>query len=557
MSRRNTISREFFATIAAVLVLGLSVMCAIQTALSAAYFIGERKSSLTDVLNGATALSERFADEGSIVTKPLQGEDVLERAHSGFELFNTASGALVFIADENGQILLHTGDDAFTGAGVPASYIDELNEGNDIFETGTLDGVYCAKYYTAGRRITVGGQDGYLFAASPMAALGSYMTDMLTMFGISAAVILILCSILCWVLAKRITGPIEDISEAARRLGSGDFTARAPVDGCVELADFATTFNNMAARLQTIDNSRGQFMGNIAHELRTPMTTIKGFIDGMLDGTIPPEETKHYLGIVSQETGRLARLVQNMLDITKLEAGEVPIHAQTYDLWKTVTDVVLSDEQRIEDGKIDIQGLGGDPLLIHADPDFVHQVVYNIVDNAIKFTPVGGMITLRIVQKQTAPHGSVDYEFHIRDTGIGMSKEFASHIFDEFSREHTATENKVVGTGLGLSIVKSFVELMGGKIYVESEQGKGTKFTVEISLEIASEEDVYKKKESEQSIISDKSIGKRILLAEDIQMAKNAGMNGHIAKPLDGEKMITVLKQCLADNSDVKIQEDL
>ena len=205
MSRRNTISREFFATIAAVLVLGLSVMCAIQAALSAAYFIGERKSSLTDVLNGATALSERFADEGSIVTKPLQGEDVLERAHSGFELFNTASGALVFIADENGQILLHTGDDAFTGAGVPASYIDELNEGYDIFETGTLDGVYCAKYYTAGRRITVGGQDGYLFAASPMAALGSYMTDMLTMFGISAAVILILCSILCWVLAKRIT----------------------------------------------------------------------------------------------------------------------------------------------------------------------------------------------------------------------------------------------------------------------------------------------------------------------------------------------------------------
>ena len=161
MSRRNTISREFFATIAAVLVLGLSVMCAIQAALSAAYFIGERKSSLTDVLNGATALSERFADEGSIVTKPLQGEDVLERAHSGFELFNTASGALVFIADENGQILLHTGDDAFTGAGVPASYIDELNEGDDIFETGTLDGVYCAKYYTAGRRITVGGQDGY------------------------------------------------------------------------------------------------------------------------------------------------------------------------------------------------------------------------------------------------------------------------------------------------------------------------------------------------------------------------------------------------------------
>ena len=224
MSRRNTISREFFATIAAVLVLGLSVMCAIQTALSAAHFISERKSSLTDVLNGATALSERFADEGSIVTRPLQGEDLVERAHSGFELFNTTSGALIFIADKSGSILLHTGDEAFTGANVPPAYIVQLDEGSDIFETGTLDGVYNAKYYTAGRRITVGGQDGYLFAASPMNALGSYMTDMLAMFGISAAAILLLCSVLCWVLARRITGPIEDISEAARRLGSGLLT---------------------------------------------------------------------------------------------------------------------------------------------------------------------------------------------------------------------------------------------------------------------------------------------------------------------------------------------
>ena len=223
--------------------------------------------------------------------------------------------------------------------------------------------------------------------------------------------------------------PIEDISEAARRLGSGDFTARAPVDGCVELADFATTFNNMAARLQTIDNSRGQFMGNIAHELRTPMTTIKGFIDGMLDGTIPPEETKHYLGIVSQETGRLARLVQNMLDITKLEAGEVPIHAQTYDLWKTVTDVVLSDEQRIEDGKIDIQGLGGDPLLIYADPDFVHQVVYNIVDNAIKFTPAGGTISFAAERR-----GNM-VEVRIENTGAGIAPEALPFVFERFYKE--------------------------------------------------------------------------------------------------------------------------
>ena len=470
MSRRNTISREFFSTIAVVLVLGLSVMCAIQTALSAAYFVQERCTALNDILNGASKLCETFAEDGSVLTRPLDNEQARENARNGFDLFTTSSGAVLFVTDENGDILLHTGSEDFTEQPIPADMLAEMDAGDNIFKTGTLGGVYSGKYYTAGRRVEVGGYTGYLFAASPMTALASYMGDMLAMFGISAAVILLLCSLLCWVLAKRITGPIEDISEAARRLGSGDFTARAPVDGCVELADFATTFNNMAARLQTIDNSRGQFMGNIAHELRTPMTTIKGFIDGMLDGTIPPEETKHYLGIVSQETGRLARLVQNMLDITKLEAGEVPIHAQTYDLWKTVTDVVLSDEQRIEDGKIDIQGLGGDPLPIYADPDFVHQVVYNIVDNAIKFTPAGGTISFAAER-----HGNM-VEVRIENTGAGIAPEALPFVFERFYKEDRSRGMNTRGSGLGLHICKILINLSGGQIHAESEEGKWCRF---------------------------------------------------------------------------------
>lgn len=473
MNRRNTISREFFATIAAVLVLGLSVMCAIQTALSAAYFISERRSSLTDVLNGAAALSERFADEGSIVTKPLQGDDILERAHSGYELFNTASGALVFIADENGQILLHTGDDAFTGENVPLAYIDRMNEG-DIFVTGTLDGVYSAKYYTAGRCITVGGQKGYLFAASPMTALGGYMRDMLAMFSISAVVILVLCSILCWVLARRITGPIEDISEAARRLGSGDFTARAPVDGCVELADFATTFNNMAARLQTIDNSRGQFMGNIAHELRTPMTTIKGFIDGMLDGTIPPEETKHYLGIVSQETGRLARLVQNMLDITKLEAGEYVVNAKNYDIWETLGAVLMNNEQRLTEGRIGVGGYVPQRTLVYADSDLIYQVVYNIVDNAIKFTPPGGRIDLSVNTDKDRVYVT------IRNTGEGVPAEQLPLLFDRFYKGDKSRGLHAGGAGLGMHISKVLIGVSGGSIRADSDSASWTAFTFDL-----------------------------------------------------------------------------
>ena len=469
MNRRHTISREFFSTIAAVLVLGLSVMCAIQTALSAAYFVNERRAALTAILDGAVALTDRFAEAGYIVTRPL-GDDRAQSARSGYELFNTSSGAMVFVTAEDGSVLLHTEGADFTDRRVPQKMLDQMDVGDDLFVTGTLDGVYTDKYYTAGRRIDINGTVGYLFAASPMTALGSYIMDMLVMFGISAVAILLLCSLLCWVLARRITGPIEAISDAARKLGSGDFTARAPVDGCVELADFATTFNNMATRLQTIDNSRGQFMGNIAHELRTPMTTIKGFIDGMLDDTIPQEENQHYLTIVSQETGRLARLVQNMLDITKLEAGEVPVHARNYDLWKTVTDVVLSDEQRIEDGRIDIRGLGGPPMMICADPDFVHQVVYNIVDNAIKFTPEGGAISFSAQKKG----GMV--EVRIENTGSGIAPEALPFVFERFYKEDRSRGMNTRGSGLGLHICKILVNLSGGQIHAESEEGKWCRF---------------------------------------------------------------------------------
>ncbi len=469
MNRRHTISREFFSTIAVVLVLGLSVMCAIQTALSAAYFVGERRAALTAILDGAAALTERFAEAGYIVTEPL-GDDRAQSARRGYELFNTASGAMVFVTAEDGSVLLHTNGADFTARPVPQELLNKMDEGEDLFITGTLDGVYEERYYTAGRRIEIGGKVGYLFAASPVAALGPYIVDMLVMFGISAVAILLLCSLLCWVLARRITGPIEAISDAARKLGSGDFTARAPVDGCVELADFATTFNNMATRLQTIDNSRGQFMGNIAHELRTPMTTIKGFIDGMLDGTIPQEENQHYLTIVSQETGRLARLVQNMLDITKLEAGEVPVHARNYDLWKTVNDVVLSDEQRIEDGRFDIRGLGGPPMMICADPDFVHQVVYNIVDNAIKFTPEGGTISFAAQKKG----GMV--EVRIENTGSGIAPEALPFVFERFYKEDRSRGMNTRGSGLGLHICKILVNLSGGQIHAESEEGKWCRF---------------------------------------------------------------------------------
>lgn len=155
----------------------------------------------------------------------------------------------------------------------------------------------------------------------------------------------------------------------------------------------------------------------------------------------------------------------------------MPIHAQTYDLWKTVTDVVLSDEQRIEDGKIDIQGLGGDPLPIYADPDFVHQVVYNIVDNAIKFTPAGG--TIRFGVERLGP----EVEVSIWNSGQGISPEALPYVFQRFYKEDQSRGLHARGAGLGLNICKVLVNLSGGQIRVESKQGEWCRFVFTLPVQ--------------------------------------------------------------------------
>lgn len=320
---------------------------------------------------------------------------------------------------------------------------------------------------------------------------------------------------------------------------------------------YAAELKKSAEQAKEASEAKTRFLFNMSHDIRTPMNAIIGFSDLLGKNLKNEEKAREYLGKIKSSGNFLMTIIDQVLEKARIESGTAVLKMQAENLSEMFYSVNTVFESAIQSKEIQYSI---DTNIQHkyavCDKTKLQEIYLNIVSNAIKYTPNGQAIHVNITET-ASDDKKAWYVFICEDTGIGMKQEYLPHIFDEFSREHTATENKVVGTGLGLSIVKSFVELMDGKIYVESEQGKGTKFTVEIPLEIASEEDVYKKKESEQSVISDKSIGKRILLAEDIQMAKNAGMNGHIAKPLDGEKMITVLKQCLADNSDVKIQEDL
>lgn len=466
---RKSIPVAFFSLMSTLLIFGTVVMGGSELVLFSRYFAQERYDTLDEVVNVAQRTASYLVQEASLP----EGEE-LEALSTKLEIIGESAEAYLFFTDCDGNVMLASVPEKLTGDTVEAEVLEKAGKAKENYHLfDTLGGVLAEKSYISVRemRSEDGACTGYLFLCSSGERLAEFRREFFSNFFLSACLMLLLASVLTKVMMHKLTDPLQKVTDAAQRFGGGDLSVRVEgVDGEGEVADLARTFNKMADNIQSNDNSRGQFMGNIAHELRTPMTTIKGFIDGMLDGTIPPEETKHYLGIVSQETGRLARLVQNMLDITKLEAGEVPIHAQTYDLWKTVTDVVLSDEQRIEDGKIDIQGLGGDPLLIYADPDFVHQVVYNIVDNAIKFTPAGGTISFAAER-----HGNM-VEVRIENTGAGIAPEALPFVFERFYKEDRSRGMNTRGSGLGLHICKILINLSGGQIHAESEEGNWCRF---------------------------------------------------------------------------------
>ena len=476
---RKTISNMYFATTAILLVAGITVMGFVQMYLSMSYFVGERKSALSGVVQVA-AKQVSLLQQGEDL--PQLSEEDRDRMQRAIGIVSETSDSSLLLADAQGNVVLAAGFDQALGAQIPRNVLDQMAGGQKaMFDSGTLGGVYDKGQYTAGCVLTdaAGQVRGYAFASSNISALNGYVADMFSTFILSAGLMLLISSLLSVVFTTRLTLPLRRIAEAARKFGAGDFSTRVPVEGEDEVAQLAVTFNNMAANLEAIDSSRSNFMGNIAHELRTPMTSVKGFVDGMLDGTIPPELYNHYLGVVSQEVGRLTRLIQNMLDISKLEAGEYQVNARSYDVWESITGAALAAEQRIESGKIQIQGLVPERTMVYADPDLVHQVVYNLLDNAIKFTPEEGVIRFGV----TRSGGQVTVS--IWNTGPGIAPEALPFVFDRFFKEDRSRGLNTRGSGLGLHICKVLVNLSGGKIWVESQEGEWCRFSFTLPAESA------------------------------------------------------------------------
>jgi len=467
--KSSSLFRKYFSIFSFCMVLSIIILGAVLMVFASQYFQSDRYEMLErNARNAAAITSHSFYDF------VLYGH-INERGISEiFEILAVAMDVELFLADTSGHVLYSAGAQSAQahGRALPADVVYEAT-GSIFTGTGTLDDFFSELHYVVGVPVEAGGQViGVVFASANAEGHMVFLRELLNMFSISAAVVLFIAFVLIYFITSNLVRPLKEMLSATQSFSQGDFSKRVQVGGYDELGQLAMAFNNMASTLAATETTRRSFVANVSHELKTPMTTIGGFVDGILDGTIPKEKHEQYLSVVSNEVKRLARLARSMLDTARIETGELNINYTLFDVGEIVRQTVFNFEAVIDEKHLTIKGLDADKVWVWADIDLMHQVIYNLIDNAIKFVNEDGVITF---------HYQIDGQrsyIAIRNTGEGLIKSEVPLLFERFYKSDKSRSLNKSGVGLGLHIVKSIINYHKGEIFVRTEEGSYTEFEI-------------------------------------------------------------------------------
>ena len=389
---------------------------------------------------------------------------------------SSISDATILLAENDGQVVFAS-NNSLVRWQVPASVLEQVRLTGQYNAVGNLGGIFRDIHYVAGLPITVKllGQEataGVVFVAAEADSAMEMWRSLVLIFIFTALVVVFIASILSSVTSLYQTKPLKEMAEATRKFAHGEFSVRVNADGRRdEIGELAISFNTMAESLAKSEARRSEFVANVSHELKTPMTTIAGFADGILDGTIPPERQEEALRTISAETRRLSRLVRRMLDLSRLQATEDIIPQEAFDIGETMARILVSLETKINAKELDVHAdFPEEPLMVWGEPDSITQVGYNLLDNAIKFSRQGGRLGISITTKGSKAYISVS------DEGDTIPPEELAMIFDRFHKTDHSRSVDRDGVGLGLYIVKTILNNHKEDITVTSQDGL-TEFT--------------------------------------------------------------------------------
>jgi signal transduction histidine kinase len=473
MKNKNNLLKKYLLINLATITISFFVLGITLTMFMSAYWEEEKRDLLTKNALNFTYMVQRNSgiSNGRLYIDNNFMEGILN-------VFSTNIDADIFIVNEEGEIVLSSisNSNLLVKKKIPERILKQAL--NDRYAgTSTFDGFYDHECYGVGVPLTAESNGkilkiGAVFTISDAKQMTRFRTDSTKIFSVSASIALIISFFASSWIYYKMTKPLKEMSEAARQFGGGNFNKRVPVMTNDEIGQLAISFNSMADSLEISENARRNFIANISHELKTPMTTISGFIDGVLDGTIAREDRNYYLNIVSNEIKRLSRLIVSMLELSRVEGMEYKFNKKNFEIKKVLVNIISNFKIQIEEKNINLCGLNDiGNLFIYSDKDAIYQIIYNLVENAVKFTNKGGSIYFRIESDLNR------INFCIGNTGDGIDSSQINLIFDKFYKIDKSRSKDKKGMGLGLYIVKTIVRLHGGDILARSEKGKYCEFS--------------------------------------------------------------------------------
>ncbi len=447
-------------------------------------------------------LEERFSDSEGESLRAFMIDHAEELEAYLFAQTKTSADTAIFVTDDKGEVLASVGfrDPNFGLEPLPESIMNAVRE-DSYFQEDDMEGRFAVDRQVRGVPLTDenGRMIGAVFACSTSESIQTLMRTTIKAIVMTCLWVLLAALIAVYIISDRIIAPLKNMAKAARSFAAGKFDIRVPVTGRDEIAELAIAFNNMAGSLSDLENMRSTFLSNVSHDLRTPMTTISGFIDALLDGTIPAEKQEYYLRMIGDEVRRLSRLVAALLDVSRIQAGDRKFVMSAFDVCEMARVILISFEQKIDKKRLDVEfDVEVENLYVWADRDAIYQILYNICDNGVKFAREGGKYRIRILEKEKKVFISVMNE------GDGIKSEELPHVFDRFYKTDKSRSLDKTGVGLGLYISKSIIDAHNEEIWVKSKYGEYCEFI--FTLQKATDAQVKKtfEKQNEET----KSLGK-------------------------------------------------
>lgn len=415
----------------------------------------------------------------------VSSETTFETFSSYMKQASETLGLDIWFADNEGNIIIspsyEKNENIITDqiADNINAYIDNKQQHSNFTITGNFNGYYKDDMLCSGFVVYDNGNySGILILCHSLSFMHEVVTGTITSTYMPFLVLVVLALLALMGISNSMLKPMQELIRTSKSYAAGNFNARANINTKNEFGELAKYMEEMADELSRSNEYRKSFISNISHDFRSPLTSIKGYIEAMLDGTIPPEKHEKYLNIVLTETQRLTKLTQGLLELNNFDSFDLQLDKSNFDLKSIITPTINTFEGRCQDKGVYLKSIFlTDNTTVYADRTRIQQVIYNLVDNAIKFTPEGRQITVQVTEKGDKIFTSV------KDEGVGIPEESIKKVFDRFYKTDPSRGKDKTGTGLGLAITKEIIKAHGENITLTSKVGEGSEFIFSLPMQ--------------------------------------------------------------------------